>query len=153
MRAERKVVQVLDGKGKYLPLLLLGDEQESLVMGYLERGDLFALEQDGEVLGVCVVTREGPGEYELQNIAIAAEYQRKGLGRTLLEFVCGRYRDMERLCLGTGDSPSTMGFYRALGFRETGRERDYFLRRYDHPIFEDGRQLKDRVYFQKTIAR
>lgn len=148
-----KIVQVMDGKEKYLPLLLLGDEQESLVRSYLDRGDLFALEWRDETAGVCVITREGPGEYELQNIAIAAEYQRKGLGRTLVEFVCGRYRDMERLCLGTGDSPSTMGFYRALGFQETGRERDYFLRQYDHPIFEDGRQLKDRVYFQKNIAR
>lgn len=136
-----------------MPLLLLGDEQESLVMGYLERGDLFVLEQGGETLGVCVVTREAPGEYELQNIAVAPAWQRKGLGRTLVKFVWSHYPELQTLRLGTGDSPSTVGFYQALGFQEIGRERDYFLRAYDHPIFEDGRQLRDRVYFQKHKAR
>lgn len=136
-----------------MPLLLLGDEQESLVRGYLERGDLFVLEREGEALGVCVVTQEGPGEYELQNIAVAPAWQRKGLGRALVEFVFDHYPDLQALRLGTGDSPSTMGFYKALGFQETGRERDYFLRAYDHPIFEDGKQLRDRVYFQKHRAR
>lgn len=148
-----RIIQVQADKEKYLPLLLLGDEQESLVMGYLERGDLFVLEQDVEPLGVCVVTREAPGEYELQNIAITPAWQRKGLGRALVEFVFDHYPDSQALRLGTGDSPSTVGFYKALGFQETGREKDYFLRAYDHPIFEDGRQLRDRVYFQKRRAR
>ena len=147
------IIQVQADKEKYLPLLLLGDEQESLVMGYLERGDLFVLEQDGEPLGVCVVTREAPGEYELQNIAITPAWQRKGLGRALVEFVFDHYPDLQALRLGTGDSPSTVGFYKALGFQETGREKDYFLRAYDHPIFEDGNQLRDRVCFQKHRAR
>lgn len=148
-----RIIQVQADKGKYLPLLLLGDEQESLVMGYLERGDLFVLEQDGESLGVCVVTREAPGEYELQNIAVAPTWQRKGLGRALVEFVWDRYPELHTLRLGTGDSSSTVGFYKALGFQETGREKDYFLRAYDHPIFEDGKQLRDRVCFQKHRAR
>lgn len=148
-----RIIQAQTGKEKYLPLLLLGDEQESLVMGYLERGDLFVLEQDGEALGVCVVTREAPGEYELQNIAIVPAWQRKGLGRALVEFVWDRYPELHTLRLGTGDSPSTVGFYKALGFQETGREKDYFLRAYDHPIFEDDKQLKDRVCFQKHRAR
>lgn len=148
-----QITQITTDKEKYLPLLLLGDEQESLIKGYLERGDLFALEQDGEALGVCVVTREAPGEYELQNIAVAPAWQRKGLGKALVEFVWGHYPELRILCLGTGDSPSTVRFYKALGFQETGREWDYFLRAYDHPIFEDGKQLRDRVYFQKAKAR
>lgn len=153
MRPDGEIRQIRAGKEKYLPLLLLGDEQESLILGYLDRGDLFVLEREGEPLGVCVATREGPGEYELQNIAIAPAWQRKGLGRALVEFVWGHYPELRTLRLGTGDSPSTVGFYQALGFQETGRERDYFLRAYDHPIFEDGRQLRDRVYFQKRRAR
>lgn len=148
-----QIIQITIDKEKYLPLLLLGDEQEPLILGYLGRGDLFVLEQEGEALGVCVVTREAPGEYELQNIAVAPAWQRKGLGRALVEFVWGHYPELRTLCLGTGDSPSTMGFYQALGFQETGREQNYFLRAYDHPIIEDGRQLRDRVYFQKRKAR
>lgn len=150
MKVNGRIHLVLSDKRKYLPLLLLGDEQESLIAGYLNIGDLFALERDGETLAVCVVTREGPGRYELQNIAVAPQYWRQGLGRALMEFIWTHYPDLEVLQLGTGDSPSTIGFYRALGFEETGREKDYFLNCYDHPIYEDGKQLRDRVFFQKT---
>ena len=37
---------------------------------YLERGDMFVL-TDGTVRAECVVTKEGPGIYELKNIATA----------------------------------------------------------------------------------
>ncbi len=147
------IIQVETDKEKYLPLLLLGDEQLSLILGYLERGDLFVLERNGDAAGVCVVTKEAPGEYELQNIAVHPSLRREGVGRTLVKFVWDHYPDLRLLRLGTGDSPSTVGFYQALGFREVGRDRDYFLRAYDHPIFEDGKQLKDRVHFQKAAAR
>lgn len=152
MKAEGRIHLVKSDKRKYLPLLLLGDEQETLIAGYLDRGDLFAWEQDGRVIAVCVVTREGPGLYELQNIAVAPQYRRQGVGRALTEFVWRYYPDLEALCLGTGDSPSTVGFYQALGFLETGREKEYFIRNYDHPIYEDGKRLRDRILFQKTKA-
>ena len=41
MRIRREI----NDKGKYLPLLLLGDEQEELILGYLDRGELFVLEE------------------------------------------------------------------------------------------------------------
>ncbi len=152
MKAEGQIRPVESDKQKYLPLLLLGDEQETLIAGYLDRGDLFAWEQDGGVIAVCVVTREGPGLYELQNIAVSPQYRRQGVGWALTEFVWHYYPDLEALRLGTGDSPSTVGFYQALGFLETGREKEYFIRCYDHPIYEDGKRLRDRILFQKTKA-
>lgn len=152
MKAEENIRRITEEKRRYLPLLLLGDEQEELIEGYLDRGDLFVLERDGAVLAACVVTREGPGLYELQNIAVVPAYRRQGLGRAMVDFVWTGYPDLKILQLGTGDSPSTMGFYRSLGFREVRREKDYFIRQYDHLIYEDGIQLRDRVCFQKTTA-
>ncbi len=144
--------QVTDDKLKYFPLLLIGDEQESMIEEYLDRGDLFVFELEGAVRGVCVVTSEGPGRYELKNIAVEPGFQRKGLGRAMVEFVWKHYPDREILELGTGDSPSTVGFYTALGFREFRREKDYFLKYYDHPIYEDGKRLRDQIRFRKTTA-
>lgn len=152
MKADIRIRLVAENKREYLPLLLLGDEQEAMIKRYLDRGELFVLERGGSVKAVCVVTREGPGLYELQNIAVSPECQRQGLGRAMMEFVWARYPDLETLQLGTGDSPATVGFYQALGFREFAREKDYFLRHYDHPIYEEGRLLKDRVCFRKTKA-
>ena len=38
-----EIIKVMDNKDKYMDLLLLGDEQESMVKKYLYRGELFAL--------------------------------------------------------------------------------------------------------------
>lgn len=152
MRADRRIRQVTGEKRDYMPLLLLGDEEETLIEGYLDRGELFVMEEGKVARAVCVVTQEGPGCYELQNIAVAPEYQRQGLGRAMVEFLWRRYPDMKVLRLGTGDSPSTVGFYRALGFEERGREKDHFLRYYSRPIYEDGKRLRDRVLFEKRTA-
>lgn len=131
---------------------MLGDEQEELIDRYLDRGDMFVWEENGEPAGVCVVTLEGPGVYELQNIAVAPAYRRQGLGRAMMDFVWAHYPALKLLRLGTGDSPITTAFYRSLGFQEVRREKDYFLRQYDHLIYEDGVQLRDRIWFQKRKA-
>ncbi|MCL2057385.1 MAG: GNAT family N-acetyltransferase, partial [Oscillospiraceae bacterium] len=59
---------IAENKKEFLPLLLLGDELISDIEKYLERGDLFAL-YDGDLKSVCVVTDEGGGVLEIQNLA------------------------------------------------------------------------------------
>ena len=142
-----EIRQISGDKPPFLPLLLLGDEQESMIRQYLDRGSLFALYEGGAALAVCVVTDEGGGMFELKNLAVSPAHQRRGLGRRLVEFSARYCRDLGRqtLLAGTGDSPLTLPFYHACGFRELRREPGYFLRHYDHPIFEGGRQLIDRV--------
>ena len=54
------ICPVLHNKKQYLDLLLLADEQESMIDRYLERGELFVLEDEG-VKAVGVVTDEGDG--------------------------------------------------------------------------------------------
>ena len=49
------IVKISRNKKQYLDLLLLGDEQEIMIDRYLERGDLFVLEDNG-IKAVCVVT-------------------------------------------------------------------------------------------------
>lgn len=50
------IVKISRNKKQYLDLLLLGDEQEIMIDRYLERGDLFVLEDNG-IKAVCVVTK------------------------------------------------------------------------------------------------
>lgn len=73
---------ITTGKKHFLPLLLLADEQESMIDRYLERGDLFVM-FDAETIpiSVAVVTNEGNGVYELKNLAVAPACQRRGYGR------------------------------------------------------------------------
>lgn len=133
-------------KRKYLELLLLADEQQDMIDRYLWRGELFALD-DGGLRAVCVVTEEDGGACEIKNLAVKQQYQRRGYGRKMIEFVRARYgRRCRRLLVGTGETPLTMSFYKNCGFRESHRVKNFFIDNYDHLIFEDGIQLKDMIY-------
>ena len=142
-----EILEIKSNKREFLPLLLLGDEQEELINGYLDRGTLFVLYDGGILRTAAVVTDEGNGAYEVQNLATASESQRRGYGKAMIAHIVQFCRPAaSRLILGTGDSPLTLPFYAACGFRETHRVKDYFLMHYDHPIYEAGRQLVDQVY-------
>ena len=69
---------VTQNKKDYLPLLLLGDEQETMIDRYLERGTLYVLEEDGAARALCVVTDEGGGVLEIKNLATAPAWQHRG---------------------------------------------------------------------------
>lgn len=93
-------------KKRYLDLLLLADEQESMIDRYLDRGELFVLTDGGKTRTVAVVTREGKGVCELKNLATAPLSQRRGYGAEMIEFLCSQYADSCRVMyVGTGDSP------------------------------------------------
>lgn len=146
------ITRVTGNKKQYLELLLLADEQEDMIDRYLARGDMFILD-DGGVKAECVVTKEAEGVYELKNIAVLPAAQRKGYGRALIAFVSAHYTDCDTLLVGTGDVPSSLGFYKACGFKITHRVKNFFTDNYDHPMFEDGVQLIDMVYLKKECRR
>lgn len=58
-----KIKEIKENKKKYLPLLLLADEQENMIDRYLEKGTMFVLDDNG-VKAECVVTDEGNGVLE-----------------------------------------------------------------------------------------
>ena len=140
---------ISDNKRDFLPLLLLGDEQKEMIDRYLDRGTLWAL-YDGELRCVCVVTEEGNGDFEIKNLAVAPESQRRGYGRAMVEHTVRQCRG-RRLLVGTGDSPLTLPFYEACGFRECGRIEGFFVENYDHPIYEAGRRLTDMVLLDMEL--
>jgi len=144
------IKQITEDKRAFLPLLLLADETEDAIDEYLDRGELFALYDDGPK-AVCVVTDEGNGVFELQNIAVDNAHQRKGYGRTLVKHIFEQYMGRGKTMLvGTGDSPPHIAFYEACGFVFSHRMKDYILERYG-VIFENGVQLRDKIYLTKEL--
>ena len=142
---------MIQNKKDYLELLLLADEQESMIDRYLECGTMYALD-DGGVKAVCVVTDEGDGVLEIKNLAVLPACRRKGYGRKFVEFIkktySGKYKILQ---VGTGDSPLTVPFYESCGFVRAYVVPNFFTDNYDHPIYEAGVQLRDMVYFRIAI--
>lgn len=145
-----KILEVTDKK-KYMPLLLLADEQENMVFKYLDKGTMFVLEDNG-VKGEILVCDAGNGILEIKNLAVISEYRNNGYGKKLIEFICEKYKDKYSvLQVGTGDSPLTVPFYEKCGFKRSHIVKNFFIDNYDHPIFECGNQLVDMVYLRKNI--
>lgn len=142
-----------DAKAELLPLLLLADEQENLVSAYLDRGDMWAVFEGGAVVSVCVVTDEGGGVFEVQNLATWPEHRCHGHATALLRHVAEHYKGPGRvLTVGTGDSPLTVPFYQHAGFVFSHRLPGWITQHYDHPIIEAGHLLTDKVYLSMPIG-
>ncbi|MDE5860928.1 MAG: GNAT family N-acetyltransferase [Ruminococcus sp.] len=145
------IKEVTDNKKKYIELLFLADEQEDMIEKYLDRGTMYVLDDYG-IKAECVVTDEGNGLLEIKNIATLPDYQGKGYGRLLIQFIQNKYKDkFHTLQVGTGDSPLTIPFYEKCGFTESHRIRNFFTNNYSHEIVECGVVLTDMVYLQKPI--
>jgi len=138
-------------KINYMDLLLIADEQVSMIEKYLYRGEMFALRGD-DLKALCVVTQEQSGVYEIKNIVTVPEYQRKGYGQNLIAFIADYYKKSgSELYVGTGDSPTILRFYERCGFVKSHVEKNFFIDNYDHPMYEDGQQLVDMVYLKRTL--
>jgi ribosomal protein S18 acetylase RimI-like enzyme len=146
-----EITQITNHKKQYLELLLLADEQESMIDRYLDRGEMFVLEDNG-VKAVCVVTDEGNGVCELKNIAVNSGSQRQGYGKKLINHLLNHYiGKYTRMIVGTGDVPSSVRFYERCGFEPSHCIENFFTDNYDHPMIEDGILLKDMVYFKREV--
>ena len=146
-----EIREIKEGKKIYIELLLLADEEEKMVDKYLDRGQMFVLDDEG-IKAECVVTQEGDNVIEIKNIAVYPKYQKKGYGKKLIEFVENKYKnDFDIIRVGTGDSKLTVPFYENCGFRRSYCIKDFFVNNYENPIYEDGIRLKDMVYLEKKL--
>lgn len=147
-----EIRKVTGDRRRYLPLLLLADEQLDMVERYLDRGELWALDDGSGVVAVCLVTDEGEGVAEVKSLAVDPACQGRGYGRALLDFAATRYAgEFVALQVGTGDSPLTVPFYERCGFVRHHVAKGFFADNYDHPIWEGGVLLQDMVYLRKAL--
>jgi ribosomal protein S18 acetylase RimI-like enzyme len=126
-------------------LLMLADPSEKKIAGYLSVSICFAVWFNEEVVGVCVVTPIHRNAYELMNISVAPSYQQKGIGTQLLRHAIASIGRLgaEHLEVGTGTFGYQLKFYQRQGFRVSRIDKDFFIKNYEEPIFEDGIQLRD----------
>jgi len=146
-----RVEKFVENKKQFLDLLLLADEQESMIDKYLPSGDLFALFDD-DLKSVCVVVPLNSETCELKNIATYEKYQGKGYGRALINYISDFYKsDYTTMLVGTGETPGILSFYEGCGFEKSHRVENYFTDNYDHPMFDGNIQLVDMIYLKKNL--
>jgi ribosomal-protein-alanine N-acetyltransferase len=101
-----------------------GNFIDALDSGYM----CFVDEAGGEICGY-VILMPAVDEAELLNIGVAATWQRKGLGRKMLNEMleAARAREMKRVFLEVRPSNiAAIALYRCAGFGEIGVRRGYY---------------------------
>lgn len=146
-----KIERIIENKKQFFDLLLLADEQESMIDKYLPNGDLFAL-YDDDLKSICVVVPINSETCELKNIATYEKYQGKGYGRELINHISEYYKnDYKTMLVGTGETPAILSFYKSCGFEKSHRVKNFFIDNYDHPMFDGDIQLTDMIYLKKNL--
>ena len=77
---------------------------------------LGAFVQD-ELIGCIRAVGDGASILYIQDILVAPEHQRKGVGRRLLQAMLAQYPSIYQTVLMTDNIPERAAFYRACGFK------------------------------------
>ena len=148
-----EIREVTSNKADYMEILLIGDEDESMINKYLEQSTFFVLYDNDILTSICAVIEIDSETVEIKNLATYPEYQNKGYASKLLDYVCNRYKEKFRtVILGTGENETTLNFYKKRGFVESRRIKNFFTDNYSHPIVENGKQLVDMIYLKKSLT-
>ena len=143
-----------EGETPPMELLLLADPSPELVEEYVSRGQVFVAEADASVVGVYVLIRTRPDTVELVTVAVTASRHGQGIGKRLVRHAIdtARAQGFRTIEIGTGNSGvGQLALYQKCGFRITGVDRDFFLRHYSEPIFENGIQVVDMIRLSQDL--
>lgn len=142
------VIEAASNKKRYLSLLLIGDESESMIDRYLDSGTLYVGIFNSKPIAVCVTVNLDPDTVEIKNLAVEAKFRRQGYGHRILEYVESRHSN-KKFILGTGETPSTLRFYKSCGYSYSHRIPNFFTDNYPALIIEEGVILRDMIYLKK----
>ena len=81
-----------------------------------------AYDDDEELVGLIRVVGDGLTIVFIQDLLVYPHYQRQGIGRSLLEQMLERFKDVYQIQLATEQSDKNLAFYRELDFR---RQEDF----------------------------
>lgn len=94
------------------------DAPDALRRGF-EKSLLTLAAYEGKTLtGLARTVGDGETVVLVQDLLIFPQYQRRGIGTTLLRAVMERFADVRQLQLLTDNTEKTLAFYRSLGLHE-----------------------------------
>lgn len=112
-----EIKEITQNKKAYLSLLLLADEQESMIDMYLTNGRMYVLFEKDIPVAECVVLAHD-NELEIMNLATDPHFQKPGYAKKLVSFIEDNYRaTYSTLIVGTGESPLTLPFIKSWGLK------------------------------------
>ncbi|MDE3291576.1 GNAT family N-acetyltransferase [Lacticaseibacillus paracasei] len=72
-----------------------------------------------QLVGLIRAVGDGETILFIQDLLVLPEYQRRGIGKQLIEALLARFPEVRQRVLLTDDDPKTRNFYKAAGFVES----------------------------------
>lgn len=137
--------QLISPEKAPMDLLLEADPSEEAILKYLPTSQCYLAKIEDKTIGIFVLKENTNRTWELMNIAVKTNFQKKGFGSKLLQkaIETAKENGAKKLEVGTGTFGYQLAFYQKVGFRVTSIDKDFFLKNYTEPIFEFGIQHKD----------
>ena len=135
-------------------LLLLADPSRDRIEQYVYGGQCYLAQSGEKIIGALVLLAVSREVMEVMNISVAKVWQGRGIGRQLLRHAVKVAKDegYSRLRIATGNSSiGQMALYQQEGFELSHIDKDYFVRHYPEPIFENGIQCRHRVVLEQAL--
>jgi ribosomal protein S18 acetylase RimI-like enzyme len=129
-------------------LLLEADPSREMLDHNLQNGDCYLGFDGDELVGAYVLNNTKLFTWEVSCLAVKASYRKKGYGKFLLLDAIKRAKVLgaKFIEIGTGNSNfNQLALYQKCGFRITHVYKDFFLKNYKNPIFENGIRIADMI--------
>ncbi len=96
------------------------EDMDALCRGFINSLLTLAAYEDDELIGILRAVGDGATIVFIQDILVLPEKQRMGCGTALVRALLERFPRVRQIELMTDNTPATVAFYRALGFKELG---------------------------------
>lgn len=136
-------------------LLLLADETKEAINQYIFNSDIYLLHDGTENIAVMALYKKSNTELEIKNVAVIESYRSKGIGSILMNKAkeIAKENHYKILTVGTSDTGfQQIRFYEKNGFIRSGMLKDFFIKNYPDPIYENGLQMRDMVVLSHHLA-
>ena len=137
-------------------LLLLADETTEAIEKYVYDSDVYLVSEIEllKPIAVFVLYKISNVEIEIKNIAVAENFQGKGIGSFLIDRIrtITSESNYKSISVGTPDSAhKQINFYEKNGFSKYSIKKDFFIKNYSKPIIEDGIVLRDMLMLRMKL--
>ena len=135
-------------------LLYLADEDDDQINKYRGSAIFWAAKKDDEILGMIGLNELNTAEIEIVCIAVYEKYENRKIGTELIEqaIAYSKKKLYKEIIIKTGNAGiKQLYLYQRCGFRLDSVNKDYFIKNYSVPIYENSIRCPDQVVLRYNI--